>query len=171
MCAFERSEKGMEFFMDDEKDIIEVEKVEDKPKLEQPKPEEDRPHEEKKKPEPKEKLIPPKDENSKRDLARVSLILGIVALVLSCVWHISSPCGILAIVFGAMTIKSASKNIAIAGIITGAIGMVLSIIIVLFIMIIAVLSIFSENIDYEDRYYHNYNHDHYNYRWDDEDYF
>ena len=29
MCAFERSEKGMEFFMDDEKDIIEVEKVED----------------------------------------------------------------------------------------------------------------------------------------------
>ena len=157
--------------MDDEKDIIEVEKVEDKPKLEQPKPEEDRPHEEKKKPEPKEKLIPPKDENSKRDLARVSLILGIVALVLSCVWHISFPCGILAIVFGAMTIKSASKDIAIAGIITGAIGMVLSIIIVLFIMIIAGLSIFSENIDYEDRYYHNYNHDHYNYRWDDEDYF
>ena len=38
MCAFERSQKGMEFFMDDEKDIIEVEKVEDKPKLEQPKP-------------------------------------------------------------------------------------------------------------------------------------
>lgn len=50
-----------------------------------------------------------------------SLVLGIVAIVLCCMWFISIPCAILSLVFGIIGIKKQGKGMAIAGIITGAI--------------------------------------------------
>ena len=54
----------------------------------------------------------------------------IVALVLSCIWYISIPCAILAIIFGVLGLKSSKRGMSIAGITTGAIGMVLSILLI-----------------------------------------
>lgn len=54
-----------------------------------------------------------------------SLVLGIVSIVLWCMWFISIPCSILALIFGILGIKKQGKGMAIAGIITGAISLVI----------------------------------------------
>lgn len=70
-------------------------------------------------------------ENKKKNFSIAALVLGIVALVLSCIWYISIPCAILAIIFGVLGLKSSKRGMSIAGITTGAIGMVLSILLIL----------------------------------------
>lgn len=52
-----------------------------------------------------------------------ALVLGIVSLVLWCMWMISIPCSILALIFGILGIKKPGKGMAIAGIITGSIAL------------------------------------------------
>lgn len=54
------------------------------------------------------------------------MVLGIVTLVLFCVWYISIPCGILAIIFGVLGVKTVDKGMAISGIVTGSIGLFIS---------------------------------------------
>lgn len=73
----------------------------------------------------KEKKEEPKQE--KKGFCIASLVLGIVALVFFCLWYISIPCGILAIIFGILGIKTVNKGMAIAGLITGCIGLIVSI--------------------------------------------
>ena len=65
-------------------------------------------------------------------LAIASLVLGILAIVTSIVWYIGIALGVLAIVLGAISIKSGRKK-AIAGIVTGSVGVVLSLLIVSFL--------------------------------------
>lgn len=60
-------------------------------------------------------------------LAVAALVLGIVALVLCFVPLVGAISGILAIVFGAIARKSHRRGQAIAGIVTGSIGIVLGI--------------------------------------------
>ncbi len=48
----------------------------------------------------------PKD---KKGFSIAALVLGIVAIVLCCVWYISIPCGILAIVFGTIGLDQAKE--------------------------------------------------------------
>lgn len=60
-----------------------------------------------------------------------SLVLGILSLVCSLIWFISIPLGVAALVFGFMGKPKGGKGMALAGIITGAIGIVASIIIVI----------------------------------------
>lgn len=91
-----------------------------------------------------------------------SMVLGIVCLVFFCVWYLSIPCGILAIIFGILGIKSKTKGMAIAGLITGSIGLVISILIIIFIVIFGMAVGFSEVFDdydssYNRNYYRNYN--------------
>ncbi|MFR1776730.1 MAG: DUF4190 domain-containing protein [Clostridia bacterium] len=69
-------------------------------------------------------------ENKKKNFSIAALVLGIVALVLSCIWYISIPCAILAIIFGVLGLKSSKRGMSVAGITTGAIGMVLSILLI-----------------------------------------
>ena len=70
----------------------------------------------------------PKD---KKGFSIAALVLGIVAIVLCCVWYISIPCGILAIVFGTIGLRSSKRGMSISGIVTGIIGMIISIFIIL----------------------------------------
>lgn len=59
-----------------------------------------------------------------------SMVLGILSLVLTCCCYLMSiPLGICAVVFGIVSIRKneAQRGFAIAGIITGAIGFVLSV--------------------------------------------
>ena len=75
-------------------------------------------------------------ENSKTEhsesqgLAIASLVLGILAIITSVVWFISIVLGVLAIIFGAVSVKKQGRKKAIAGIITGSVGVVLSLLIV-----------------------------------------
>ena len=62
-------------------------------------------------------------------LAVPSLVLGILAIVTSIVWYIGIVLGVLAIIFGAISIKNGRKK-AIAGIVTGSIGVILSLLII-----------------------------------------
>ena len=76
----------------------------------------------------------PKQE--KKGFCIASLVLGIITLVFFCLWYISIPCGILAIIFGIIGLKSTSRGMAIAGLITGSIGLVISALIVIFLFIV-----------------------------------
>ena len=74
-------------------------------------------------------------ENSKtqqvdsQGLSIASLVLGILAIVTSVVWYISIVLGVLAIIFGAVSVKKQGRKKAIAGIVTGSIGVILSLLI------------------------------------------
>ena len=69
------------------------------------------------------------EQTGSQGLAVTSLVLGILAIVTSIVWYIGIVLGVLAIIFGAISIKSGRKK-AIAGIVTGSVGVVLSLLIV-----------------------------------------
>ena len=81
---------------EDKKDIIEVEKVEDTENEPVLQPEEKG---EQKAEEPKVEVVK-EPEKDKRGFSIAALVLGIIAIVLCCIWYISIPCGILAIIFG-----------------------------------------------------------------------
>lgn len=102
-----------------------------------------------------------KQANDKKGFSIAALVLGIVALVLSCVWYISIPCAILALVFGILGIKSSKKGMSIAGIATGATGLVICIfMLIVFIIFGFAMGITSsitdiiENEDYYDSSYY-----------------
>lgn len=65
-----------------------------------------------------------------KGMAIAAMVLGIVAIVLCCIWYISIPCGIIAIVLGILYNKKGTKSgMATAGIVCGIIGIVLVVII------------------------------------------
>ena len=49
-------------------------------------------------------------QKDKKGFSIAALVLGIVAIVLCCIWYISIPCGILAVIFGILGIKSSKKG-------------------------------------------------------------
>lgn len=89
-----------------------------------------------------------------------ALVLGIVALVTWCVWIISIPCAVLALIFGIIGIKKPGKGMALSGIITGSIALVIWAIVV---NVIIIGSIFGKN------HYNKY--DYYCDCYDDYDYY
>lgn len=95
---------------------------------------------------------PAKNKKDRKGFAIAALVLGIVALVLFCIYYISIPCGILAIIFGILAIKSSGKGMAIAGLVTGSIGLFLTLLIFLFIVVLG-FSIFQHGIDAIDDTY------------------
>ena len=70
-------------------------------------------------------------QKDRKGFAIAALVLGIVSIVLACVWFLSIPCGILAIILGALSLKSSKRGFSIAGIITGIIGTLALIIILI----------------------------------------
>ena len=97
--------------------------------------------------------------NDKKGFSIAALVLGIIALVLCCIWYVSIPCGIIALILGIIGLKSIKRGMSIAGIITGVIGMILSIVLVIAIVMLGV-SIFNsakdaiEDSDYPSSYYY-----------------
>lgn len=97
--------------------------------------------------------------NEKKGFSIAALVLGIIALVLCCIWYVSIPCGIIALILGIIGLKSSKRGMSIAGIITGVIGMILSIVLVIAIVMLGV-SIFNsakdaiEDSDYPSSYYY-----------------
>lgn len=117
----------------------------------------------------KKEETPTKD---RKGFAITSMVLGIISLVLFCVWYISVPCSILAIIFAKLSLKSSKKGMAIAGLTTGIIGLILMAIIYIFIVALGIgiyrnaSEVMEDNIkynnnlyDYEYNYKSNYNDD------------
>lgn len=95
-----------------------------------------------------------------------SMVLGIIAMVFFCLWYLSIPCGILAIIFGILGVKSTNKGMAIAGIVTGAIGLVISIFIIVMLFMYGVATGISDILDdYSDSNYKSFD----KYDWYDYD--
>ena len=139
--------------MDEEKDkIIEVDKVEDsKQDFEEEKVVE----------EPVVEVIEDKKEKKDRKgFSIAALVLGIVSIVLFCLWYISIPCGILAVIFGILGIKSTRKGMSIAGLVTGAIGLIVSVLIVAALFMFGIAIGITDGLDnLTDEYYYHYKYD------------
>lgn len=73
----------------------------------------------------------PTQEPEQKGMSIASLILGIVSLVLFCLWYLSLPCAIIAIILGVMGRKKGGKGMATAGIVLGAIAIVLVVVILI----------------------------------------
>lgn len=125
-------------------EIIEVEKVEQGSNVAEKKVE----AKEKNQEEPKKR---------KKGLCIASMVLGIIALVLFCIWYISIPCGILAIIFGILGVKTIDKGMAIAGIVTGAIGLFISFCIVMALFTFGFVKGITNGLDdIENEHYRSY---------------
>lgn len=111
------------------------------------------------------KVVTEEPKKDRKGFCIASLVLGIIALVFFCVWYVSIPCAILAIIFGVLGIKSTGKGMAIAGLITGSIGLVVSILIIVFLFVFGVAIGLSETFDWDDDDYgrHYRNHSWYDY--------
>jgi len=142
---------------EENKEIIEVEKAENTQEVVSEEKVENTKNEEK---EFKKVEEPKKD---KKGFCITSLVLGIIALICFCIWYISIPCGILAIIFGVLGLKGTTRGMAIAGLVTGGIGLVISSLIIISLFAVgfvigitdAIEELDLENIDsiYEDYNY------------------
>jgi hypothetical protein len=61
--------------------------------------------------------------DNKKGFAITSLVLGIVSMVMFCISFFTVIVGVLGIIFGVLGLKSSGKGMAIAGIITSAVGL------------------------------------------------
>ena len=114
-------------------------------------------------------------EKDRQGLAIAAMVLGIISLVLFCVWYISIPCSILALIFGIISVKSSKKGMAIAGISTGATSFVLTILLYVFIFFVLGFGTYSgiQNLlDEYEKYYYDYNSNYdLNYDYENEEWF
>ena len=62
-------------------------------------------------------------EKNKSGMGTAALTLGILSIVFAIFWYISLPTGILAIIFGAKSIKKVGSKAGRAGLITGIVGL------------------------------------------------
>ena len=156
------NDKKEELEMNNE-EIKQEEKVE-KQEVTQVAKEEPAKIEEVKKEEPKveNKETTKEPEKDKKGLAIASMVLGIIALVMFCIWYIAAPCAILALIFGILSIKSSKRGMAIAGVSTGAVGLILMIILYVFVIALGA-GIFNglkdefDDYRYHNDYYYDYN--------------
>ena len=70
-------------------------------------------------------------QNQSAGLAIASMVLGIISLVLFCVWFISIPTGVIGLILSSISLstKKSGRGMAIAGLVCSLIGIALYIII------------------------------------------
>lgn len=64
-------------------------------------------------------------QNGGKGLSIAAMVLGIVSVVLCCLWYVSLPCAILAIIFGTIGKKRDGRGMAIAGLVLGIVAIAL----------------------------------------------
>lgn len=98
------------------------------------------------KPEVVEEQKAEENKEESKGMSIAALILGIVSLVMLCIWYISIPCSILAIIFGILGRKKGGKGMGTAGLVLGIITVAL--IYILFVAGIATMFSVLKDIDY-----------------------
>lgn len=79
-----------------------------------------------------------------KGLSIASMVLGIVSVVLFCIWYISVPCAILAIIFGIVGMKKGGKGMGVAGLVLGIVA--LAILAIIYLLAAAGLATLSSAI-------------------------
>lgn len=69
----------------------------------------------------------------------VSLVLGIISVLTVLFWYISLPTGIVSIILGAKSYKRIGSGMGLAGMITGIVGVSLTLLIYISLVIILIL--------------------------------
>ena len=81
-----------------------------------------------------------KDKNGNRMVMHiVSLVLGIISILTALFWYMSIPTGIVATVFGVKSYKQMGSKLGLAGMITGIVGLALTVFIYILLVIILIL--------------------------------
>ena len=140
--------------MEENKEVIEVKKIDNTEKTE----------------------TPQAKQEDKRGFSIASMVLGIISLVFCFVWIISIPSAILAIIFGILGIKSTGKGMSIAGLVTSGIGIIISFVIFVLLIVVGISAGFHtlESLDnIYDSYYDDYDYDYDSYydSYDFDDYY
>lgn len=96
--------------------------------------------------------IPPKPgDPSKNWMAITGMVLGILSIFPGCcIWYLALVFGVGGIVFGILGLKSQQRGMSIAGIITGAIGLLFGLFVLIFV--VAFASSFTYSDFYNDFY-------------------
>ena len=81
------------------------------------------------------------EKKDKKGFSIAALVLGIIAIVLSCVWYVSVPAGIVAIILGIIGINSSKKGLSVAGIVTGVIGIILTILLIVAVIALGIAAL------------------------------
>ena len=68
--------------------------------------------------------------NESKGLSIAAMVLGIVSLCMLCLWYVSIPCAILAVIFGLVGRKKGGKGMAITGLVLGVIALTFDIVII-----------------------------------------
>lgn len=71
------------------------------------------------------------NEGGNKGKSIASMILGIVSILFVCIWWISIPCAIIAIILGIIGKKDGGKGMAVTGIVLSAISIGLALLVVL----------------------------------------
>lgn len=71
---------------------------------------------------------PPQQPGNKKGMAIASMVLGIVAVVLFCLWYISIPAAIVGLILGVLSNKAGKDGMATAGIVLSIIALAIAII-------------------------------------------
>ena len=76
--------------------------------------------------------------NSKKGFGIAALVLGIISILTICIMPLSILCGILAVIFGIIALFKGGKGFGITGLITGFLGVILSIVVLVFVGVFSV---------------------------------
>ena len=68
------------------------------------------------------------EEQKNSGMSIAGLVLGIIAVVTFCIWYISIPCAILAIIFSAIGKKKGGKGMSKAGLILGIVSLIVCVV-------------------------------------------
>lgn len=81
------------------------------------------------------------DKKDKKGFSIAAIIFGIISIVLSCIWYISVPSGIVAIILGIIGLSSSKRGLSIAGIVTGVIGMILTVLLIIAVVVLGLVAL------------------------------
>jgi len=118
--------------------------------------------------------------NGGKGFAIASMVLGIVSVVLFCLWYLAIPCAVLAIVFSVIAKKKAGKSgMTVAGLVLGIVSLGITAVMLILITVGLVASTsllgsgilddieqranYSRSYDYYNDYYDYYNYDGYDF--------
>ncbi|HZK34280.1 MAG TPA: DUF4190 domain-containing protein [Bacillota bacterium] len=87
----------------------------------------------------------------RKGMAVASLVLGIISVVLFCLWYLSLPCAVVGLILGIMSLKSSGRGMAIAGLVISIVTLVITVLLFVLAAIgISILNDAASGINWSD---------------------